>query len=234
MTSPNTTDVVQIPMLWGVQMNRRHKASLICILALGTFAASASMIKLSYIPNYGRAGDFLWDSRNLTIWTVVECNIGIVAGNLACLKPLFRSILISTYGKGSRKNTQPKYYSDAYGPGTKPRSAIKIYGPLASPERENAGLSGHGMSGKTYMLTTIDATNTRVEDAGASESGRSSSVAGRSSTDSIARLHDHVHRDQGLGNITVTTKVDVTESVHSREHYEDGRSHGRLQAKELV
>lgn len=221
-------------MLWGVQMNRRHKASLICILALGTFAASASMIKLSYIPNYGRAGDFLWDSRNLTIWTVVECNIGIVAGNLPCLKPLFRSVLVSTYGKGTRKTAQPKYYSDAYGPGTKQRSAIKSYGPLASPKRENGDFSGHGMAGKAYMLTTIDATNTQLGDAGSSESGRSSPVPGRSSTDSIARLHDHAHHGEGFGNITVTTKVDVTESVHSREHYEGGRSHGCLQAKELV
>ena len=79
-------------MLWGVQMNRRHKASLICILGLGTFATAAAFVKLSYLPAYGREGDLLWDSRNMTIWTVIECNVGIIAGNLPCLKPLFRTI----------------------------------------------------------------------------------------------------------------------------------------------
>ena len=43
-------------MLWGVQMNRRHKASLICILGLGTFATAAAFVKLSYLPAYGREG----------------------------------------------------------------------------------------------------------------------------------------------------------------------------------
>jgi hypothetical protein len=45
----------------------------------------------------------LWDSRNLTIWTVVECLTGMIAGNLAALKPLFTTILkISGYSHGSR------------------------------------------------------------------------------------------------------------------------------------
>lgn len=230
----------QIPMLWGVQMNRRHKASLICILGLGLFATAASMIKLSYIGNYGRAGDLMWDSRNLTIWTVQECNVGMVAGNLPCLKPLFRSILVSTYGKGSRKTSQPKYLSDAYAAGTKERSTNKSYGPLGSPKLHDRGFFdapdapvAHDALGKSYMLTTIDATHAHqtTRDAAAapsvSSSGRSSpaAVAGdaRSSTESFARLHRHqsIHGrgvaagPQELGNITVTTEVNVSESVQS-------------------
>ncbi|KAJ5062481.1 hypothetical protein J3E72DRAFT_187717 [Bipolaris maydis] len=229
-----------IPMLWGVQMNRRHKASLICILGLGLFATAASMIKLSYIGNYGRAGDLMWDSRNLTIWTVQECNVGMVAGNLPCLKPLFRSILVSTYGKGSRKTSQPKYLSDAYAAGTKERSTNKSYGPLGSPKLHDRGFFdapdapvAHDALGKSYMLTTIDATHAHqtTRDAAAapsvSSSGRSSpaAVAGdaRSSTESFARLHRHqsIHGrgvaagPQELGNITVTTEVNVSESVQS-------------------
>ena len=75
-------------MLWGVQMNRRHKASLICILGLGTFATAAAFVKMSYLPHYGREGDLLWDSRDMTIWTVVEVNIGIICASLIALKPL--------------------------------------------------------------------------------------------------------------------------------------------------
>lgn len=236
-------------------MNRRHKASLIAILGLGAFATAASMVKLSYIPNYGRAGDLMWDSRNLTIWTVQECNVGMVAGNLPCLKPLFRTLLSSTYGKGSHKTSQPQY--DSYSAGTKERSAIKSYGQLASPkitdrnffesnERAPHTLAHDGL-GKSYMLTTIDATrggglgNRDAETT--NSSGRSSpagSTGGRSSTESVARLHhEHYHASgrgaHNLGNITVTTEVDVSEWVQARDR-ERGSARGvaQLQAKEMV
>jgi hypothetical protein len=64
-------------------------------------------VKVSYISSYGKAGDWLWDSKDLTIWTVQECCVGIVAGNLPCLKPLFRSMLSLTgYGSGSRSRSR--------------------------------------------------------------------------------------------------------------------------------
>ncbi|EUC34235.1 hypothetical protein COCCADRAFT_4378 [Bipolaris zeicola 26-R-13] len=250
---------IPIPMLWGVQMNRRHKASLICILGLGLFATAASMIKLSYIGNYGRAGDLMWDSRNLTIWTVQECNVGMVAGNLPCLKPLFRSILVSTYGKGSGKTTQPKYFSDAYAAGTKERSTNKSYGPLGSPKLEDRGFfdggeapaAHHAMGGKSYMLTTIDATHahqttkdtttTTTTAPSVNSSGRSSPAAvggdARSSTESFARLNRHtsVHGRGGaheLGNITVTTEVDVSESV--RSPFQDSRPAAQFKGRNMV
>ncbi|KAI4916638.1 uncharacterized protein J4E92_009142 [Alternaria infectoria] len=225
---------IPIPMLWGVQMNRRHKASLICILGLGTFATVAALVKLSYLPHYGREGDLLWDSRDMTIWTVVECNVGIVAGNLPCLKPLFRSILVSTYGSGSRKNSQPRYFSDAYGKGTKQRSAVKSYGPLASNKTSEGEYAGHSAAGKSYMLTTIDATNKQTGDLSRSPSGGSSTSGERGSTESDTRLHSKAHGSGGMGNITVTTKVDVTESMHSNDIYESGRTYQRPQAKEMV
>jgi hypothetical protein len=33
-------------------------------------ACAAAMVKTSFLINYGKTGDFLWDSTNLTIWTV--------------------------------------------------------------------------------------------------------------------------------------------------------------------
>ena len=221
-------------MLWGVQMNRRHKASLICILGLGTFATAAAFVKLSYLPNYGREGDLLWDSRDMTIWTVIECNVGIVAGNLPCLKPLFRSLLVSTYGYGSRKTSQPRYYSDAYGAGTKQRSAVKNYNSLGSNKTSDGEYAGHGSTGKSYMLTTIDAATTGAGGLSGSSSERSSPIAERGSTESITRLNNKTQGSGGLGNITVTTKVNITESLHSQEISEAGRSYRAPQAKEMV
>lgn len=222
-------------MLWGVQMNRRHKASLVCILGLGTFATAAAFVKLSYLPAYGREGDLLWDSRNMTIWTIIECNVGIIAGNLPCLKPLFRSILVSTYGSGSRKTSQLRHHSSAYAPGSKQRSAAREYGQLSSNKASDGEYASYGAAGKAYMLTTIDAKTKQARETSGSSSGSSSPVAERGSTESITRLNNNkAQASGGLGDITVTTKVDVSESVHSQELYPEGRTFWRPEAKEMV
>ncbi|EAS31837.3 uncharacterized protein CIMG_07316 [Coccidioides immitis RS] len=96
-------------MLRGLQVNLRVKVSLICILSLGVFACVAAFIKLSILPNYGKTGDFTWDYTDLTIWVVVEANMGIIAGSLPTLKPLFKRAL-NIY---STKKT--KGYSSAAG-----------------------------------------------------------------------------------------------------------------------
>ncbi|KAK4125698.1 hypothetical protein N657DRAFT_678768 [Parathielavia appendiculata] len=92
------------PMLWNLNVNRRTRLSLLFSLGLGCFACAAAFIKIGSLVNYGKEGDWLWDSRDITIWTVVECNTGIVAGNLPTLRPIFRRILGSTLGYGSRTN----------------------------------------------------------------------------------------------------------------------------------
>ncbi|OAL07692.1 hypothetical protein IQ06DRAFT_342404 [Phaeosphaeriaceae sp. SRC1lsM3a] len=222
---------IPIPMLWNVQMNRRQKSSIIGILSLGMFATAAAVVKLSYVSSYGRSGDWLWDSRNLTIWTVIECNIAIFAGCLPCLKPLFRSVLGSTYGRGSRKTDPSKYVSKPYGPGTGQRS--RNYSELHSNRTRDgdAEYQGYGSRKEAYMLTTIGAAE--KHNGGSSDqnsSGRSSPNPAKTSSESVARLNDKGGFSRGLGRIEVTTKVDVTES----EIYNDRQRQGRPTTKELV
>jgi hypothetical protein len=59
-------------------------------------AAIASMIKLHYIFSYGKTGDLIYDYSSLTIWTVVECNIGIIVASLPCMRPLVKKCLSSS------------------------------------------------------------------------------------------------------------------------------------------
>ncbi|CZR64523.1 uncharacterized protein PAC_14421 [Phialocephala subalpina] len=56
-------------------------------------ACIAGIIKITILPSYGRSGDFLYDSADLTIWTTTELNVGILAGSIPCLKPLYRILL---------------------------------------------------------------------------------------------------------------------------------------------
>ncbi|KAJ5502236.1 hypothetical protein N7463_005110 [Penicillium fimorum] len=128
--------VLPVFMLRHLQVNRRVKASLVCILGLGIFACAAAFVKLSILPSYGRTGDFLWDYTNLTIWVVTECNTGIIAGSLPTLKPLFKRVL-GTYGSHT-KTTREYFGSKKY----KMQSMSRSRGPpLQSRGHKSGNLS---------------------------------------------------------------------------------------------
>lgn len=98
--------IIPVPMLWRLHVNFRTWLTLMCILGLGVFACAAGGVKVSFLPNYGKQGDFLWDSRNITIWSATELNVGITAASLPPLRPLFRQVLNSTYGRGSHGSSK--------------------------------------------------------------------------------------------------------------------------------
>ncbi|KAK1753628.1 hypothetical protein QBC47DRAFT_415403 [Echria macrotheca] len=98
---------IPVPMLWNLNVNRRTRLSLFGALGLGTFACAAAFIKIPSLVNYGKTGDWLWDSRDITIWTIVECNTGIVAANIPPLRPLFKRILGTTSGSHGNSGKTP-------------------------------------------------------------------------------------------------------------------------------
>jgi hypothetical protein len=98
------------PMLWKLNVNRRTRATLLFALGLGVFACAAAFVKIGSIVNYGKAGDWLWDSQDISIWTVVECNVGLVAGSLPALRPMFKRILGTSLGYGNNKNSNTHGY----------------------------------------------------------------------------------------------------------------------------
>jgi len=85
-----------VPMLWKAQIAPRKKVILYIILALGLFASCASCVKVHYLVNYGETGDFLWDSVELTRWTIIEINVGIACACIPALSPLLRRFLNKT------------------------------------------------------------------------------------------------------------------------------------------
>ncbi|KAK0611356.1 hypothetical protein B0T14DRAFT_440511 [Immersiella caudata] len=91
---------IPIPMLWNLNVNWRTRASLILALGLGCFACAAAIAKIPSLVDYGKTGDWLWDSQDICIWTVTECNVGIIAGSLPALRPMFKRALGGTFGTG--------------------------------------------------------------------------------------------------------------------------------------
>lgn len=103
---------IPVPMLWNLNVNRRTRFSLIGALGLGTFACAAAFVKIPYLVNYGKTGDWLWDSREISIWTIAECNTGIVAANMPAMRPLFKRLLGGTsFGRSGASQPTPGYAS---------------------------------------------------------------------------------------------------------------------------
>jgi hypothetical protein len=66
-------------------------------------AAAACAIKVHYLSPTTMTGDVLFDSINWTIWTVVECNIAIIAASVPSIVPLIKKIN-GKVGKQPRPN----------------------------------------------------------------------------------------------------------------------------------
>ncbi|KAK8076275.1 hypothetical protein PG994_003547 [Apiospora phragmitis] len=76
-------------------------------------ATAAAIAKMTYLSNYGKYGDLLFDSADITIWTTIEITVAMIAGSIPCLKPLFKKILdlSSVYrGGGGGKSSHQRYY----------------------------------------------------------------------------------------------------------------------------
>lgn len=92
-----TTDlifaVVPISFITKMQRPLREKIILSCLMGLGVFAATASIVKTTLVKNYGVTGDSLWDAIDLTLWSILEEQTGIIAACIPCLKSPFERIL---------------------------------------------------------------------------------------------------------------------------------------------
>ncbi|KAL4758085.1 uncharacterized protein BDW70DRAFT_142395 [Aspergillus foveolatus] len=121
-------------MFYDIQVNRRTRASLMCILSLGYFACAAAIVKAVL---QSRVYEETEPYRDATyhIWNSVELNVGIIAACFPTIKPLVKSIIGGThsltgYGSRSRKRTGGTGTANAYyGPnshvlGSMPRSRM--------------------------------------------------------------------------------------------------------------
>lgn len=99
------TDVIcaafPILVLQRLQMNRRKKIGLSIVMSLGLITAACAAVKTSYLGGI-RSKDYSWDSLNVSMWAIIEEDVGIIACSIPTLYPLVRSTL------KSRKSGNPE------------------------------------------------------------------------------------------------------------------------------
>ncbi|KAG9602009.1 hypothetical protein KCU77_g2579, partial [Aureobasidium melanogenum] len=111
---------VSLPMLVirNANMNRKGKASVIGVLAIGVLGSVASIIRLYYIkdihPGASSATEFFSKAATIAIVSIIELGLGVTAACLATLRPLFKSLVdYSQRGSDYTRRTAGKDKSSA-------------------------------------------------------------------------------------------------------------------------
>ncbi|KAK4171237.1 hypothetical protein QBC36DRAFT_340353 [Triangularia setosa] len=119
------------PITFIIHLQRplREKIVVACIMGLGIFASSACIAKTFHVQDYGKTGDSLMDCVPVTIWSMVEMQLAIIASCIPCLKQLFerglrRLGLLSTQ-HSSDSSTGTRAYQTYPGPNFKTRQETK-------------------------------------------------------------------------------------------------------------
>ncbi|KAJ8117330.1 hypothetical protein OPT61_g1456 [Boeremia exigua] len=93
--------LLPVPLIWRLQLNMRTKVSLILVLSLGLFACVAGIMKTRLNKTIlSDPNRFIYDGYSM--WNFIELDVGIIAGSLPAVKPLFNRFLDVARGMTSR------------------------------------------------------------------------------------------------------------------------------------
>ncbi|RSM06251.1 hypothetical protein CEP52_005825 [Fusarium oligoseptatum] len=84
-----TLGILPAILLWNIQMKFLTKLSVILVLSLGALASSATIARLCYVSLHDKPGEFLLSTASIGFWALLEEGIGIMAGSMPVLRPLF-------------------------------------------------------------------------------------------------------------------------------------------------
>ncbi|KAL7902884.1 hypothetical protein HDV63DRAFT_412041 [Trichoderma sp. SZMC 28014] len=77
-------------LVWKAQIPQREKISIIVLLALGSVASIATIVRIPFAKGYLDNPDYLYTSVDLGIWSTVEIGVALITSSLATLKPLLK------------------------------------------------------------------------------------------------------------------------------------------------
>ncbi|TVY83039.1 hypothetical protein LSUE1_G004301 [Lachnellula suecica] len=198
--------ILPIPMVWGLQVNKRTKATLTVILSLGILyghlsslspseflesftniesfsACAASIVKTVFQSQVFNTPD-VYRNYSYFTWNSIEHNVGILAASLPALRPLFKNLLDST------KNMRTRI-TGANSSGNGMGGRHKYY-------MQEEGIGMHSLPGQSQKSKNYDVQVTTSGRGGIDDYG----TKGDSDSDDILPL-------QGRG-ITKTVNVTVT------------------------
>ncbi|KAI1085715.1 hypothetical protein F5B20DRAFT_14758 [Whalleya microplaca] len=108
--------LLPIALVWNLDLGKRAKISVACILALGSIASTATILRIPYVWQLTHDADYLYEFTDLAIWSQVENGLGLTASSIATLRPLFRHLLAggTITHIHSPTSPPPSPYRDSY------------------------------------------------------------------------------------------------------------------------
>jgi len=104
-------------IIWGLEMKVKTKLLVAGILAFAAIGSTGTVVRMFYIHTLMDGSDFLYATTDVAIWSTVEPGIGIAAGSIACLRPLFRVWLWRLgFAAPPRDRRSRTYYPSNSGP----------------------------------------------------------------------------------------------------------------------
>ncbi|KAI1492504.1 hypothetical protein F5X96DRAFT_381210 [Biscogniauxia mediterranea] len=85
--------LIPIVLVWNLDITKKAKFTVASILALGSIASTATIVRIPYVWQLAHDGDFLYEFTDLAIWSTVEIGLGLTASSFATLRPLARHFL---------------------------------------------------------------------------------------------------------------------------------------------
>ncbi|ORY04555.1 hypothetical protein BCR34DRAFT_491415 [Clohesyomyces aquaticus] len=148
--------LLPITFLRKVRLPLRERVIIGFLMALGVFAASASIVKCAVAVNFGRTSDPAKEGINVGMWSCIEEQVGFIAACIPCLRSPFQKMLshlgLASTNKGT---TYGGGYGQMYG-GDIP--SVKLRGGREGERRMSDALHG-GIKLKSMrsMRSTTDA-----------------------------------------------------------------------------
>lgn len=100
-----SVSLLPIAILWRLQMPVKMKIAVSFVLGLGVFSSVATIVRLQYSSAYTATTDYLVGLGHLIEWTVIECDVAIIAGSLPMLRHLVKGLRKEESEKKSSGNS---------------------------------------------------------------------------------------------------------------------------------
>ncbi|OHE93040.1 integral membrane protein [Colletotrichum orchidophilum] len=210
--------LLPIALLWNVNLNRRTKALVAVLLSMGMVAGIALIVRIPYVRRLAISTDFLYETIDVAIWSVLEPALGIIAASVTSLRPLFQNWGFGWSNKSKQSRPSGAGWANSSGhPGTKDSSGSNARG--GKSENSNStvrtfndidrALSGTGSDIELNQTVRDDGGRDEYEDYDAS----------RPSSDLGQRSHGQEIQARDRPVINVRTTIDImSHSTHSIDH----------------
>ncbi|OAG04340.1 uncharacterized protein CC84DRAFT_1120685, partial [Paraphaeosphaeria sporulosa] len=94
--------LLPIPVVQGLNLNKRQKIALIGIFAVGGFVCIVSILRLHSLVAISGSRDQTYDNAPAATWSSVEANVGIICSCLPLMRPLATRWLPGVFSSNKR------------------------------------------------------------------------------------------------------------------------------------